>query len=136
MKTDFTIYLENVVARTLKEGGTASHPFHCKFLPVRDLWSFPKYPSKTAILPPTVDLLDALKDFISRNEPFLRETDCWLGTWINPNTGEYYLDIATGMADLSEAQRAAKQAGENEGRKIVAIFNPQLHQTIFLDEKD
>ena len=132
MKTSFEIYLETVIARTLQNGGTASKPSSCKFLPVQDLWSFPKYPSKTAILPPSVNLLDELRNFVAKNEVPLNEDDCWLGTWINPQTGEYYLDIATGIEDLETAKEIAIQAGKAEGRQIVAMFNPKKNETVFL----
>lgn len=132
MKTSFEIYLETVIARTLQNGGTASKPSSCEFLPVQDLWCFPKYPSKTAIHPPSVNLLDELRNFITKNEVPLNEDDCWLGTWINPQTGEYYLDIATGIEDLETAKEIAIQAGKAEGRQIVAMFNPKKNETVFL----
>ena len=100
-----------------------------------DVWSFPKYPSRTEILPPTVDLETELRKFVIQNESFLSEADCWLGTWINPRTGDYYLDIATGIAELSEARRAAKKASLTEGRKIVAIFNSKRNETVYLWEE-
>ncbi len=125
-------YLEEVTVRTMQAGGTASKPDTGEFLPARDVWCFPKYPSKTVILPSTADLLNALQQFVEENETLLSEPDCWLGTWVNPKTGDYYLDIATGIQDLEEATRAAIQAGIVEGRRIAAIFNPVKNQTIFL----
>jgi hypothetical protein len=132
MKTPFETYLEQVVAQTLQNGGTASKPSTCEFLPILDLWSFPKYPAKTAILPPSVNLLDELRSFIAQNETWLNEDDCWLGTWVNPQTGEYYLDIATGIESLEEAREIASRVGKADGREIVAMFNPKRNQTIFL----
>lgn len=132
MKTDFEIYLEEVAARTVRDGGTASKPSTRQFLPARDLWSFPKYPSRTAILPSNINLVKALMDFIAENEKYLNEEDCWLGTWLNPITQEFYLDIAMGIQDLDAAKKFAMQAGETEGRKVVAIFNSRKNQTIFL----
>ena len=86
------------------------------------------------ILPSTVDLAVELREFITRNEVLLKETDCWLGTWINPRTKEYYLDIATGIVDLDEARRAAIRISHNDGRKIVAIFNSKRNETVYLWE--
>lgn len=97
-----------------------------------DLWSFPKYPSRTEILPSTVDLETELRKFVIRNETVLREVDCWLGTWINPRSGDFYLDIATGIADLNEARNAAIKVSLEEGRKIVAIFNLKKNETVYL----
>jgi hypothetical protein len=62
----------------------------------------------------------------------LNEANCWLGTWINPRSGEYYLDVATGIADLTEARRTAKRISVEDGRKIVAIFNSKRNETVYL----
>jgi hypothetical protein len=62
----------------------------------------------------------------------LREADSWLGTWINPHTGEYYLDITTSRQDLAEAQATARAISLREGRKIVALYNSKLDQTVYL----
>jgi len=133
MNQRFEVYLAEVAARTIKEGGTASKPHVCEFLPVQDLWCFPKYPSKTIILPQTANILDALRRYIAQNETALNESDCWLGTWVNPQTGDFYLDVSTGIAGLEKAKRIAIQVGKQEGREIVAMFNPMQNQTIFLN---
>lgn len=131
-KKKFKEYIARLVSLTLKDGGSASKPDVGFFLPPRDLWSFPKYPSKTAILPPTVDLALELQRFITVNEVFLNEEDCWLGTWINPQTGDYYFDVATGCENLSEAQEMAHKAGVREGRRVVALFNSKRNETVYL----
>jgi hypothetical protein len=123
-----------VAAETLKNGGSASRLNEKVFLPPKDVWSFPKYPARTAILSSTVDLILELREFIIRNEVFLNETDCWLGTWINPRTKEYYLDISTGIADLNEARAMAIKVSLKEGRKIVALFNSKRNETVYLWE--
>ncbi|MCB0118409.1 MAG: hypothetical protein KDD72_05235 [Anaerolineales bacterium] len=128
----FKRYLEAVAEKTLQYGGTASNPIALEFLPIRDLWCFPKYPSKTAILPPTVNLTAELESFIDQNRKSLNEADCWLGTWVNPQTGDYYLDVSTGIKGLEAARETAIRVGNNEGRKIAAIFNPARNETIFL----
>jgi hypothetical protein len=128
----YTDYILRVAAETIKNGGSASKLNEKDFLPPRDVWSFPKYPARTMILPPTVDLAVELREFITRNEALLNETDCWLGTWINPRTKEYYLDIATGIVDLNEARRAAIRISHKDGRKIVAIFNSKRNETVYL----
>jgi hypothetical protein len=128
----FELYLKAVAEKTLKDGGSASKPALCKFLPAQDLWSFPKYPAKTIILPPNANLIDELRNFTIRNADALNEEDCWLGTWIHPQTGEYYFDIATGVENVDKAREIAAQAGRRDGRKIVAMFNPRKKQTIFL----
>lgn len=85
-------------------------------------------------MPQTVDLASEIKEFITKNSSFLKEEDCWLGTWVNPRSGEYYLDVATGIHDLAMARQLAMEAGKREGRNIVALFNPQKSQTIYLND--
>jgi hypothetical protein len=131
---NFENFLIQVAEKTLENGGTASIPATGKFLPPRDVWSFPKYPSKTAILPPTVDLITELRNFIIQNEVFLNEEDCWLGTWVHPQTREFYLDIAMGVEGLEDAKETAKCISIEDGRMIVAIFNARQNKTVFLWE--
>ncbi|HNF94796.1 MAG TPA: hypothetical protein PLQ75_09120 [Anaerolineales bacterium] len=129
---EFEEYINEVTRKTIQEGGSASKPSSCIFLPIQDLWCFPKYPAKTSIFPPHINLAEELKNFIEKNITFLDEEDCWLGTWVNPQTGEYYLDISTGIENLEAARSFAIQAGQKDGREIVAMFNPRQRHTIFL----
>ena len=128
----FDKYVLEVAIATLEQGGVASRPDTYQFLPSTDTWSFPKYPGRTAILPPDVDLVAELKAFIAANEPFLTEPDCWLGTWINPQTNHFYLDVATACADLDEARRTALEVSARAGRKIVALYNSKRKETVYL----
>jgi hypothetical protein len=128
----FEKYVLEVAITTLEQGGAASNLDTYQFLPPMDVWGFPKYPSKTAILPPDVDLVAELKGFISAHESLLRGPDCWLGTWINPRNQHFYLDIATGCQDLSTARRTALEISAREGRRIVALYNSKRHETIYL----
>jgi hypothetical protein len=104
-----------VAIATLEKGGSVSKLDTYQLLPPTDDWKFPKYPSRTVILPPQIDLADELKNFIFANEPFLREVDCWLGTWINPRTQQFYFDITTSRNDLEEARKLALELSKSEG---------------------
>ncbi len=126
------IHLPQIASATLEHNGVAFKLDTCQFLPPMEIWSFPKYPGRTAILPSNINLVDALRDFISTNEQLLREPDCWLGTWIHPSTHDFYLDVATGCAGLEEAKRMALAASQRDGRKIVAIYNSKQNRTIYL----
>lgn len=84
------------------------------------------------ILPPDVCLSLELKNFIEVNETYLRESECWLGTWINPHTKHFYLDVTTSCWDLEIARQAAIDISLKEGRKIVAIYNSKREQTVYL----
>jgi hypothetical protein len=124
--------VQKIARATLKEGGTASKLHGYELLPPVDSWQFPKYPARTVILPPDVDLIAALKRFILENESLLREPDCWLGTWINPQTRCFYLDITTSCKDLQEARKTALENSQRDGRRIVALYNSGRKETAFL----
>ena len=128
----FEKYIQDVAFATLQNGGTASKLNGNRLLPPMDVWQFPKYPGRTLILPPEANLTEELKHFILANESFLREPDCWLGTWINPKTRCFYLDITTGCADLETARQIALEISEREGRRIVAIYNSMRRETVYL----
>ncbi|MCD4753988.1 MAG: hypothetical protein K8R40_13035 [Anaerolineaceae bacterium] len=128
----FERYVLDVAIATLEKGGTASRIDTYQFLTPVNAWRFPKYPSKTVILPPDVCLSVELEKFIGANETYLREPGCWLGTWINPHTKNYYLDISTSCKDLEKARQTAIDISIKEGRKIVAIYNSKLAQTVYL----
>jgi hypothetical protein len=100
-------YIQEITAVTFEHGGTASKLEGYELLPLMDAWQFPKCPSKTVILPSEADLVEALKSFSSAYEIFLGEPDCWLGSWINPQTHCFYLDITTSCNELNEAERMA-----------------------------
>lgn len=132
----FENYVLEIAIATLENGGSASRLDGYELLLPADAWEFPKYPARTVILPPDADLVEELKTFISANEAFLREPDCWLGTWINPQTGCFYLDITTSHADRDEAGRMALAVSRRDGRRIVAIYNSKRGETVFLPETD
>ena len=132
MHSRFEKYILEIAAATLEHGGVAFDLNTHRFLPPRDTWSFPKYPARTTILPPDVDLVAALEAFIEGNGPFLCEPDCWLGTWVHPRTGHFYLDVATACDDLDQARSMALAAGACEGRQIVALYNAGRQETVYL----
>ena len=128
----FEKFVLEVAIITLENGGTVSKLDTYQLLPPADDWKFPKYPNKTAILSPEADLVDELKKFILANESLLREPGCWLGTWINPQTHYFYLDIATSVSDFDEAKKIALEIGNREGRKIVALYNSERNEIVYL----
>ena len=128
----FETYILELANQTLERAGTVSRVDTRQFLPPTDDWQFPKYPNKTVILPPGVDLAEELRKFIQANEHLLREPGCWLGTWIHPQTHYFYPDIATSVLDLEEARNMALEIGGREGRKIVAIYNSARNEIVYL----
>jgi hypothetical protein len=128
----FERYVLDVAIATLKHGITTSNIDSYQFLEPVDAWGFPKYPGRTAIVPPEEDLVIALKSFIFDNGSYLREPDTWLGTWINPQTDHYYLDITMSYQDFDEAKRIAIEIGVKDGRRIVALYNSRRQETVYL----
>lgn len=131
----FNRFLLEVAIATLEKGGAAARLDTYSLLPPLDVWSFPKYPARTSILPAEIDLVGALRDFVRANESYLREPDCWLGTWINPQNHCFYLDIVTSRPTLAEARQAALEASQREGRAIVAIYNSMRNETVYLEHE-
>lgn len=128
----FEKYVLEVAIATLEDGGSVSKLNDYSFILPTDSWSFPKYPGKTVILPPHTALVVALKIFIQENRAYLLEKDSWLGTWIHPATGSYYLDITTRSETLEEARQEAIERGKAEGRTIVALYNSLREETVYL----
>lgn len=128
----FEKYVLDVAIATLEDGGCASKLNDYSFVSPMDTWGFPKYPGKTVILPAHVDLVVALKVFIQENRAYLLEKDSWLGTWIHPATGAYYLDITTCCETLEEARQEAIERGKAEGRAIIALYNSLREETVYL----
>lgn len=128
----FDAYIREIAEATTERGCVASQLDTLRLLPPVDEWGFPKYPDRTVILPPDADLVVGLRRFVAANETLLREPDCCLGTWIDPGTLHCYLDITTSRANLADARRAAEDAGEKNGRKIVALYNSKRGELVYL----
>jgi hypothetical protein len=128
----FEKYILDVAIATLEKGISASRLATYQFLSPIDAWGFPKYPGKTAILPPDVDLVAELKAFIQANRSYLLEADSWLGTWIHPSSHYYYLDVTMSCESLEEARNKAIERGERGGRKIIALYNSLREETVYL----
>src|ERR1700730_3987530 len=86
----FEKYVLDVCRATIERGGVTSKINTGQFFSSIEAWGLPKYPDRTVILPPGTNLPQQIMAFISLNEVYLREPDCWLGTWINPSTGNCY----------------------------------------------
>src|SRR5579859_669482 len=89
----FEKYILDVSIATLERGGVTSKVDTYQFLPPIDAWGLPKYPARTAILASDANIAEELVQFIRGNEVYLRESDAWLGTWVNPRTHLCHLDI-------------------------------------------
>ena len=117
---------------TLEHGWAVSSPKTGVFLPPTDAWGFPKYPDRTIILPPDADLSGALEAFIRSNAAFLAEANCWLGTWVNPETRNNYLDVTTSCSGLDEALRMVALINAASRRQIIAVYNSSRGETVYL----
>ncbi len=128
----FGKYVLDVCIATIERGGVTSKIDTGQFFSSTEAWGLPKYPDKTVILPPGADLPQQITAFISMNEAYLREPDCWLGTWINPSTGNCYLDITAIYSCLEDARREAIFLSQNAQRKIVALYDFKREETVYL----
>lgn len=130
----FEKYILEVSIATLERGGVTSKVDTYQFLNPVDAWGMPKYPDKTVILPSGANIFQGITDFIQCNDTYLREPDCWLGTWINPATSECYLDITTIYPCLEEARCEAIALSRTAQRRIVALYNFKHERTVYLQE--
>jgi hypothetical protein len=128
----FERYVLEVCIATLERGGTTSRPDTYQFLSSLEAWGLPKYPDRTVILPPDANLPEEVIVFIHRNAELFEEQDCWLGTWINPQTNHCYLDITCIYTHLDEAQREATALCHRAQRKIVALYDFKRERTVYL----
>lgn len=81
-------------------------------------------------------MLASLETFTKANAPFLKETNCWLGTWVHPGTGYVYLDVTTSCTDLHETLRAVARINAASKRKIIAVYNSSRDETVYLGESN
>ena len=125
-------YILDVAIATLEHGGVTSKVDTYQFLESIDAWGLPKYPGKTVILTPEADFVEELRQFIQANYADLLEADAWLGTWVDPLTQRYYLDITLICPALEEAKREAQERSRQEGRPVVAVYNFKRNQTVYL----
>ncbi|HTK06574.1 MAG TPA: hypothetical protein VL485_05375 [Ktedonobacteraceae bacterium] len=125
-------YLLEIAIVTLERGGVTSKVDTHQFLDAIDAWGLPKYPGRTVILTPEADLVEELRQFIDENEQDLLEPDTWLGTWVDPQTQRYYLDLTIIRPVLEEAKREAMERSRQEGRSIVAVYNFKRNLTVYL----
>ena len=131
-KIYFEKYVLDVCVATIERGGVTSKIDTRQFFSSTEAWGLPKYPDRTVILPPGTDLLQEITAFISLNESYLREPDCWLGTWIDPSTGHCYLDMTAIYSCLEEARREAIFLSQRAQRKIVALYDFKRAETVYL----
>lgn len=128
----FEKYVLEVCIATLEQGGVTTKLDTYQFLPATEAWGVPKYPDRTVILPPQADLAQEITAFIEANRTFLKEPECWLGTWIEPDTGNCYLDVTAIYSCLEEARSEALALSQRSRRKIVALYDFKEGQTIYL----
>lgn len=128
----FDKYILDVCIATLKQGGVTSKLDTYQFVSPIDAWAIPKYPDQTVILSPSADLQAAVTSFVIQNEIYLRMPDCWLGTWIEPDTHNCYLDVSSLCFCLDDAVQEARALSRRAQRKIVALYDFKRGQAIYL----
>jgi len=124
--------LNKIIGLINKTSGVSVDIKTWKIIPRQDNWLFPKYPSKTRILPYGINLKSSIIEYLDNNTEWLLESDCFLGIWLNPKSKEFYFDITTTENNKDIAIQRAKKISVLEGRNIVAIYNPLKKKTIYL----
>lgn len=127
------LMIAEVIERTIKAGGTTFDMGTQSFVTSINSWFYPKYPGITQIVPVS-ELDSVLAVFISSNKELLSEKNCYLGTWLNPESQRVYLDVTTYQSSLENALFEAREISEKQGRKIVTVYNPFLKETKYVWE--
>lgn len=128
----FDRYVLDICITTLERGGVTTKPDTHEFLSSIEAWGLPKYPDKTMIFPVGEYMAQEIKKFIAINKTCLQEPDCWLGTWINPQTYKCYLDITRIYFCLDEARKEAIAQSHKARRKVVALYDFKQGQPVYL----
>ncbi len=133
----FEKYVLEMCIATIERGGVTSKLDTYEFVSSIEAWRLSIYPDKTVILSPGANLRQEITAFIEKNETSLRGPNCWLGTWINPDTGDCYLDMTVLYFRLEDAKREAIEVNKNARRKIVALYDFQHERSLYLwDERE
>lgn len=127
-------FLSEVATITLERGWAVGSVVTLQFLPVVDAWGYPKYPDRTLILEPESELMGPLRQFIATNRALLIEPNCWLGTWVHPDTQRVFLDVTTSTEGLLAALEAVGVINRRSQRAVLAIYNSAQNKTVFLAE--
>lgn len=125
-------FLKEIAATTHAQGWAVGDINTLTFLQTVNAWGFPLYPDITAILNDATDLYAELVQFVGIHDTSLRQPESWLGTWRHPCTKRIYLDITTSLPDLDDAVVAARATNSRSERKIEAVYNSFLDETLFL----
>lgn len=126
-------FFNKVIEEIMQSGGASVDVKRQIIVQPQDYWMFPKYPSKTRIIPKTMDLKREIDKYLEDCKVQLHEKGVYFGIWLNPKTNEYYLDITMTVGEMKEAILVAKKISIDEGRKIVAIYNPLRNETVYLE---
>lgn len=94
-----------------------------------DRWYFPLLPDATEVVLAD-DLHYRLDEFMLCHQKRLKETNVYLGVWLNPENDSYYLDINTAERSKPKAIQRAKSINSTSKRQILAMYNPQRDETI------
>lgn len=121
--------LRRVVRATLEDGGATVDLTRGTMMEPRDRWYFPRHPELTRIVP--VQCLAAtIGGFVSEHARLWTRRGLLLGTWVNPDSGDCYVDLITHESSRARALDAARRHGRDGRRAIVALCNPHRRLTV------
>jgi hypothetical protein len=100
--------LDDVLKSTLNEGGATYNLVSKKNLVGTKAYAVAVHPDRELILDhePTVE---EIRDYVNKNRDLLRLSHKSLGTWRNPDNGQFYLDIVETHPDLNKALEIARK---------------------------
>lgn len=134
MKDAFHDLVTQIVRHVSMHGGVTVDCRKQRVVELGDVWLYPKYPSKTLIIPSSEDLFETLAAYLHQYQKLLTDEDCYFGVWLNPKSQAYYLDINTTKTSKDDAITDAVARSKHDGRNIVSIYNPRYAKTIYLEK--
>lgn len=123
--------VSRIVARTIADGGATYSFKKAEMLEVANVWLYPQFPGLTKIVP-VEDLSTELAHFISDYQTVLDNDALYIGTWINPDNQQCYIDVITFAQTQEEALSNARHLSQDQGRQVVSIYNPATRKVVNL----
>lgn len=123
--------INQIVARTTADGGATYNVKRAEMQDLANIWLYPQFPGLTKITP-AENLAAELIHFLSDYATVLDNDDLYVGTWINPENDQCYIDVIAYANTKEEALAKAQHLSEDQGRQVVSIYNPSTRQIVNL----
>lgn len=126
---DTNAIINQITTRTMADGGATYNLQAKTMLDTANVWLYPQFPGLTRVVA-AEDLVAELEHFINDYTTVLDNKDLYLGTWINPQNNQCYIDVIAVASTQQEATQKAKHLSDDQGRNVISIYNPATRQVL------